>query len=397
MSLIDLLAQDKVWTQYLEYKKNSLYLPNKVIKRYEEFIDKKAYKEITKKLKEESYSFSIPRKVLIGKNGKSKKRAVYLYRKDEIYVLKVLSYLLYKYDYLFAPNLFSFRKETGVMKAIKLITRRKNINKMYAYKVDIKNYFNSIPVTDLLSDLKDTLNDNKLYSLFEQILLDKRVLANEQVIYEEKGIMAGVPLSAFLANFYLRELDQYFYDNDILYFRYADDIIVFAPSKDLVLEYSKKIKDYLSIKGLSINSDKEYYYNPSDEIEFLGFSYKDGVIDISSNSFKKIKGKIKRASRGLRRWMIKKDAPALGTLKAMNRKFNHKFYGKDEDDLTWKYWYFPIINTTKTLKKIDLYMQQEQRYLLTGVHNKKNFEKVPYQMLKESNYRSLVSEYYKSR
>jgi len=42
-------------------------------------------------------------------------------------------------------------------------------------------------------------------------------------------------------------------------------------------------------------------------------------------------------------------------------------------------------------------MQEEQRYLVTGVHNKRNFEKVPYEFLKKCNYKSLVNEYHKSK
>ena len=49
-----------------------------------------------------------------------------------------------------------------------------------------------------------------------------------ELLEEPKGIMAGVPVSAFLANFYLRELDEYFYERHIPYIRYSDDILVFA-------------------------------------------------------------------------------------------------------------------------------------------------------------------------
>ena len=78
----------------------------------------------------------------------------------------------------------------------------------------------------------------------------------------------------------------------------------------------------------------------------------------------------------------------------MNKKYNKKFYGKENDELSWKYYFFPLINTTESLHEIDLYMQQWQRYIVTGVHNKKNLEKVPYEFLKRCKYRSLVHEYY---
>lgn len=395
MSLIDNIDDDIKWNEFLQHKISSDKLPDKVIKKYEEFIRNKKYKNITQGIKNNNYLFSYPKKVLIGKMGKSKKRIVYMYKEEETYVLKFLSFLLYKYDYLFAPNLYSFRKNTGVKYAIKKIVRHKGIRKMYAYKVDISDYFNSIPINKLIDNLKCDLDDNKLFEFIENLLVNNKVKYNDILIEEEKGIMAGVPIAAFLANYYLKELDLYFYNNNILYARYADDIIVFGNSKEEVEKYRNYIVNVLTSKGLSINKDKEFFYNPKDEIEFLGFSYKNGVIDISSNSFKKIKKKIRRSARGFRRWMIRKNASNEVTLKAINRKFNNKFYGKNENDLTWKYWFFPIINTTKTLKEIDKYLQETERYMVTGKHNKKNYEKVPYDYLKKCNYRSLVHEFYK--
>lgn len=163
--------------------------------------------------------------------------------------------------------------------------------------------------------------------------------------------MAGTPISAFLANYYLKELDEYFYKNHILYARYADDILVFGHSMEEVQKYKKLITDFLYHKNLSINPEKEHFYNLNERWEFLGFSFKNGIIDINNHSFKKIKGKIRRTARGLRRWMLRKNATPEVILKAMNRKFNRKFFGKNENDLTWKYWFFPIINTDTTLKK----------------------------------------------
>ena len=95
--------------------------------------------------------------------------------------------------------------------------------------------------------------------------------------------------------------------------------------------------------------------------------------------------------------MLKNDKPLEAGLLAMNKIFNRKFYGKEEDDLSWKYWFFPTINTDRSLKIVDDYMQEWQRYIVTGVHNKKNYQKVPYEMLKKCKYKSLVNEYYSNK
>lgn len=395
MSLVEKLNDENEWNEFLKTKEESNNIPNKVIKEYKEFIENKRYKTITSSILNGNYEFSIPTKVLIGKMGKEKKRVVYIFKEDENYVLKMLSFLMYYYDGIFSNNLYSFRKNSGVKKAINKIKSTPLKCRKFAYKVDLSNYFNSIPSEILLNELKYDLNDEKLYNLIFSIISSSKSRYNGKVILESKGIMAGVPISSFLANYYLKDLDWYFYNKSILYARYADDIIVFGDSKEKIEECRKYIIEFIEKKGLSINKEKEKFYYEGNKIEFLGFSLENNVIDISPNSFKKIKGKIKRTARGLRRWMIKKDASSEVTLKAMNRKFNRKFFGKNENDLTWKAWFFPIINTDKTLKTIDNYMQDEQRYLITGVHNKKNFEKVPYEFLKSCNYKSLVNEYYK--
>ena len=392
MSVIDLLANEGLWFEFLEHKKESI-LTAKIIKQYEKYIYNKEYNEIVTKIINEEYVFSIPRKVAINKVGKNKKRIVYLYTKEETYILKMLVFLMYKYDYLFAPNLYSFRQRSGAKKAIFDLIRS-NIKSKYAYKVDIKNYFNSIPVDKLLMSLPKDLNDEKLCCLLSQLLINNKVKENGKIIEEVKGIMAGVPISSFLANYYLKDLDYYFYNNKITYCRYADDIIVFDDKKN-IKKHQEYIENYLKKVGLEINKEKEYFYNKGEKVEFLGFSYENGIIDLSENSIKKIKGKIKRKAKSVRRWMLKKEKPIEAGLLAMNKIFNRKFYGKEEDDLSWKYWFFPTINTDKSLKIVDAYMQDWQRYIVTGVHNKKNFQKVPYDLLKKCNYKSLVNEYYK--
>lgn len=395
MSILDLLKDDNSWSEFLKEKEESTNLSKSVIERYKEFISKQKYESIVNQIEDETYEFSIPRKVLIGKMGTNKKRTVYIYKKDEVYVLKMITYLLYKYDYLFAPNLYSFRKDRCVKNAIAYIKKRHFVGNMFAYKVDIQNYFNSIPVQQLLEMLKNDLNDNKLWNMINKILANDKVVYENKVIEEEKGIMAGVPISAFLANYYLKDLDFYFYNNNIPYLRYADDIITFSKDKETLIKNSELIKKFLVEKGLNVNSKKEFFYEKEDKVDFLGFSFQRGIIDVGTNSFRKIKGKIRRSARGLRQWMIKNEVKPEIVLKLMNKKYNNKFFGKEESELTWKYWYFPSINTDKTLKEIDRYMQDMQRYLVTGMHNKKNYKKVPYSFLKKCKYKSLVNEYHK--
>ena len=390
------LENDIKWNEYLNYKLSKDYINKKEKEELINFIQNKKYKKICDELVNGKYIFSIPKKHIISKGATNKKRVVYTYNEDEMMLLKYISYVLYDYDYIFSPNLYSFRKNNSVKRAIKNISNIKNIRNMYGYKVDIQNYFNSIDINLLLDNLKKDIKDNALFVLIETILKSEYVEYNNKIITENKGAMAGIPISAFLANYYIKEIDEYFWNQNLVYFRYADDIIIFCNTKEDLINNQKILTDFIKKYNLNINHNKEYFFEKNEKWEFLGFSFINGDIDLSENSVRKIKAKIRRSARGIRRWMLKKNVHYNQALKAMNRKYNRKFYGKqDKLELSWKYWFFPTITTDKSLKVIDKYMQQELRYIVTGKHNKRNYKIVPYTVLKNCNYKPLVSEYYK--
>ena len=396
MSLLDKLIDKNEWIEYLNFKENQSSISKEELEKLKLFVVEEKYKAIATSIINDTYTFSIPTKHLINKINKSKKRIVYSFNEEENYILKLITYLFSKqYDNCYSKCCYSFRKNSGVKEAIKAITNKEDLNLLYGYKIDISNYFNSVDVKLLLEKLKGFLNEDlKLYNLIESILKDDRTIFNDEIIHESKGIMAGVPISSFLANMFLTDVDKYFEKEDVLYLRYSDDIIIFAEEYK-INEYIKILNSKITQNNLTINEDKKLYIKPGQKWDFLGFSFENGIIDISKVAKDKIKGKIKRSCRKLRRWMLKKNTESNRAIRAVIRKFNRKFYMIDNTrELTWSLWYFPVINTTEGLHEIDEYMQQELRYIATGKHNKKNY-KITYEMLKEYGYKPLVSEYFR--
>ena len=392
-SLLYRLKDDNTWLNYLEFKKKQLSSTKLEIKQLEEYIINKKYKDIVNDILNNNYTFSIPYKHLINKINSDKKRVVYNFNEDENNVLKIITYLFsLEYDNKYSKNCYSFRKKNGPKEAIKKLYNS-NINNLYSYKIDIKNYFNSIDINILFNKLDLFINDDPLLlSFIKNILSNPYVNFNNEIIKEKKGIMAGIPISSFLANIYLKDLDDYF--NDITYIRYSDDIIIFCEEKDLnkyIDIINNKIKEF----NLEINSDKVTIIKPNDKFDFLGFSFQNNKVDLSNISKQKIKSKIKRTSKKLRRWMINNNASSERAIKCVIRKFNKKFFSlENKNELTWQLWYFPVINTSESLHEIDLYFQENLRFINTGKHNKKNYN-LKYSTLKEYGYKSLVNEYYK--
>ncbi len=394
MSLIDKLFDKSSWERFYEYK-DGLRCSKRFKKELREFIDSEAYMEYEHQIRTLT-DLPLPSKAVISKMSSQKKRTVYKYPYNFNMVLKLLTYLtLRKYDHIYTSSLYSFRPGVCAKDAIMAIFHTKNIRNMYSYKIDVSDYFNSIPVDKMCDALDKTVtDDDKLLAFMKALLKEERVKSGEVMITEQKGIMAGTPIASFYANLYLKELDEHFKEQGVLYARYSDDIIVFAHTEDELKVYKNTILEHLQNKGLTVNPAKEVTATPEDGFTFLGVQVKNGDIDIAPASVTKLKQKMRRKARALDRWYHREGLDGTKAAAAFIRIFNHKLLEVNEDsDLTWSLWFFPVITTTRSLHEIDLYAQDLLRFLISGKHTKARFN-VRYEDLKELGYRSLVNEYY---
>ena len=393
MSIIDSLTCHHVWLSFLECKKANKFIKKNELSDFEMFVENKEYLHIANKLKNREYVFSVPKKHIISKIASNKKRIVYTFNREETYVLKIITFLLHKYDDVFSPNLFSFRTGKSVKEAIRLLKKNRGY---YAFKLDISNYFNSIDVTILLSKLKQILNDDLLLDLFEKILTRNLVDENGTIKNEMCGAMAGIPVSAFFANIYLMDMDKFFETQGNVYARYSDDIIIFSDNKIQLENFRQILYQKIEELNLVINYKKVVNFLPDEAWDFLGFAIGKNSIDLSKNTVKKIKGKIRRKCRALYRWKNKNQLDSEKAIKATIKIFNNKFYSYEyNNEHSWSRWFFPYLTTDKSLRLIDEYFISHLRFIQTGRFTKKNYKQMPYPKLKNTGYRSLVSEFWK--
>ena len=394
MSMLDRLNDPAVWERFYEYKA-SLAVPGTFLPELRHFIDEKDWEPVCARMAA-GEAFPLPSKSIISKLHTQKKRTVYTYPEAENTVLKLLTYLLLrKYDCLFTPNLYSFRPARTAKDAIRRLTGTKGIRQMHAYKVDISNYFNSVPVERLLPMAEAVMQDDPaLFSFLRTLLTEPGVRDRGHITEEEKGIMAGTPQSSFYANLYLRSLDASFHARGIPYARYSDDIILFAPTRAETEQYAAEVREALDAAGLRVNPAKECFFAPEDGWSFLGFYFKDGVIDIAPASVTKIKHKMRRKARALARWRKRGRHTGEQAASAFIRIFNRKLLENPEGgELSWSCWFFPVITTAESLGVIDRYAQECLRFLISGTRTKARFN-VRYEDLKRLGYESLVHHYY---
>ena len=395
MSILRRLSTPELWETFYIKRTDNERMDRREAEDLRAFIDAREYLPVIERI-EAGIPFPFPHKKQINKMHSNKKRIIYTFDRAENYVLKLLAQQLHAYDGCFGKNLYSFRNDCGVRHAIADLTGVPGIDGMYAYKADIHDYFNSVDVSLLLPLLRQMLGEAErdLFEFLRELLENEWVLWEEKAVRKQKGIMAGVPVSSFLANLYLADMDAFFAREGVPYARYSDDVLLFAPTRAQLEQRVRQLHEYLAARHLRLNPEKEAYIEPGEPWNYLGFSYCRGVIDVSPVTIDKLKGKMKRKARALQRWRLRKGASPEQAIRAYIRHFNRKFFANTaEHELTWCRWFFPVINTVTGLKEIDHYMQQCIRFLVSGKYTKANYN-LRYETMRQLGYRSLVGAYY---
>ena len=396
MSLLDILSDEKVWIDFYEQKVDPTYFRIADAQQLFQYVRQKRYLPVVERIKS-GEGLSVPQKKRIAKADSSKKRIVYSLPEDEAMVLKLVTWLMIrKYDPFFSDNLYSFRPGYGVKHALKRILNDPESSQYYSYKLDVRNYFNSIDIDLLMPILKELLSDDlPLYDFLTQQLSNPKVFDEGDLVEENKGVMAGMPYAVFLANVFLTPLDRMFEQiPGVVYCRYSDDIILFSKDKDTLNKAKEILHECLREFNLEINTDKEIETEPGEPWTFLGFECDGKNIDVSKVSVQKLKSKMKRKAKDLRRWAEISGKGGCMAARAFIKHFNKKLYtSESSDEVNWSWWYFPLITTDRSLKQIDNYMQDCVRYIATGQRTKFRFN-FRYDQMKELGIISLVNKWY---
>lgn len=397
MSLLDILSDEKVWIDFYEQKVDPTYFRIADAQQLFQYVRQKRYLPVVERIKS-GEGLSVPQKKRIVKADSSKKRIVYSLPEDEAMVLKLVTWLMIrKYDPFFSDNLYSFRPGYGVKHALKRILNDPESSQYYSYKLDVRNYFNSIDIDLLMPILKELLSDDlPLYDFLTQQLSNPKVFDEGDLVEENKGVMAGMPYAVFLANVFLTPLDRMFEQiPEVVYCRYSDDIILFSKDKDTLNKAKEILHEFLREFNLEINTDKEIETEPGEPWTFLGFECDGKNIDVSKVSVQKLKSKMKRKAKALRRWAEISGKDGWMAARAFIKHFNKKLYtSESSNEVNWSWWYFPLITNDQSLKIIDHYMQDCIRYISTGSRTKSRFN-FRYEYMKELGSISLVYEWYR--
>ena len=386
------------WEEFYTFCLENEHTRRSELTKLRQFIDCGGFLPWAEKIRD-GEAFPYPERAVLNKKGTAKKRVVFMFPDEAGIILKYFAFRLHAFDGIFADNLYSFRVNRGVKRAVSDILSVPELDTKYVYKLDIHDYFNSVNPEKIIPMLEEALGEEQkgFVAFATAFLRNPYVTEGGKVLTEpNKGIMAGNPLSAFMANLFLSDMDWYFAERGIPYARYSDDIIVFADSEEELDAYREEILRRLSERALTVNPKKVFHACPGETWDFLGITYRDGAVDVARASVEKLKGKMRRKAKALYRWKQKKGATDEQAIRAFLRHFNKKLYNNPEhSELTWARWFFPVITTDESLKELDAYLIANTRYLVTGKHGKSNYN-LRYETIRSYGFKSLVHAYYET-
>lgn len=163
----------------------------------------------------------------------------------------------------------------------------KNIK--YVLKLDIKKFYQSVPIDILKKRFKDVIKDELMLDLI-YFVLDSNVGTLKTGEYIQDGLPIGFYTSQWFANWFLQPLDHYIKEElkAPFYMRYMDDIVIFGPSKKELHKIFNKIEFYLRKNQLKPKENWQIFlfdYIGKDgkrrgrPIDFMGFKfYRDKTI-----------------------------------------------------------------------------------------------------------------------
>jgi len=320
-----------------------------------------------------------------------RKKVVYTFAPADELFLKALNRVLQALTASDHSRLcHSFQPGRGPRTAYREIRKIRGLQELHCLHLDVRDFFNSIPIEPLLASLPPTITDDvPLFSLLTGTLREERVRSGGELVGDDhKGVMAGTPLAPLLSNLYLRPLDDAFEAARVPFLRYADDIVVFGTA-DEVAKHGADIELRLGSLGLQLNPRKTRLSTPGEPWEFLGLRYERGSLDLAANSVAKLRRRVRRI---VRRARSRPDPARLAV-----RRLNRRLYGVgagSPTDFTWASWFFPLLTVDVTLHRLDRLIQDQLRFAVTGLHSRRNFKEVPYEGLQGVGYLPLVTAYH---
>ncbi|MEW8389536.1 MAG: group II intron reverse transcriptase/maturase [Candidatus Thiodiazotropha sp.] len=204
-------------------------------------------------------------------------------------------------DPSFSESSHGFRPGRNAHGAVRQVKGFIEAGYKVAVDVDLSRFFDRVNHDILMSRLSRHITDKRLLKLIGRYL--RAGVAIDGVCHPTpEGVPQGGPLSPLLANVVLDDLDKLLESRALRFARYADDFTICVRSTSAGHRVMQWVKRFLSTKlKLVVNEGKSKVVK-TNELHFLGFTFKGKKIRWSDKALNDFKYNIRRLTK--RSWGI---------------------------------------------------------------------------------------------
>lgn len=245
-----------------------------------------------------------------------RRRMIFIPFKDLVIRYAFVTVLAEQLDIQLSENCFANRRAKG--KSIKkhllqnygneswprFVDWQKEMTPKYKFmiKTDISSFYDSVSHKYLIKKVTESLNikaGSDVIKLFENILKVKVAMyghhPGSQIRPEtmRQGLVIGCGTDGFLANIYLKDVDELMATKKVVFGRYNDDMKIFSNDRKELDDAVLLLQKSLLTLGLNLNSGKTRLASNDKEKEELRskagdyYHYGDAVVEMPNKKFEK--------------------------------------------------------------------------------------------------------------
>lgn len=359
----EVCQRENLWKalQRVKQNKGSPGIDGMTVKKLGGYLSKH-WPNIREQLLQGSYQPQAVKRVEIPKpNGGVRKLGIPT-ALDRFIQQSVLQVLQKYWDRTFSESSYGFRPGRSAHQAIAQSQRYVDEGYRWVVDIDLEKFFDRVNHDKLMGRLAQRLPDKRVLKLI-RAFLNAGVMEDGLVSMTTEGTPQGGPLSPFLSNVVLDDLDREVERRGHSFVRYADDCNIYVRSERAGHRVKDSISNFITGKlKLKVNQSKSHIGRPW-ECKFLGFRIvvgkksKRSIAPVALARFKDRVRELTSRTRGV-------------TIKQMIEQLNRYLIG-------WR-GYFGFCETPSVLKELDSWIRRRLRSVVwkQWKRGKKRFAKL---------------------